>query len=411
MPLSPRMLPITRRGHFFEDDFFKDFQQDYSSAVRDVLDKCGGRSLLANQFSNYRRARQEDPHTDDSLAASISDTPEAYVIVLDMTDYISGEITVRTKNTNAVVDAKVGNRTPFHRIYPLPRNTNTDAVVVAMSDEGILTINAKKKDQKSKKLETTASVDSTSGDGGSNTTSTLKIDVGIDEDPCVAKAQETQQTATGVSSSETSGRKESISSGGGEYRNLPISRRGQFFKDEFFENVWKDFDTAMEDMVTKQKQRKDQRQEEKKKREEARQEVIQNMLREEEEQRRRYQAERLERQRKASQEMQNQLKLFTSPITDRFASYRTLRNWNTGEDSQASTIVVEGGNYKVALDVRDFADGALDLKCSGDTLTVSGSKAGISFKKEFALPGLGDPEKVTASLSADGVLTITAPKK
>jgi HSP20 family molecular chaperone IbpA len=65
----------------------------------------------------------------------------------------------------------------------------------------------------------------------------------------------------------------------------------------------------------------------------------------------------------------------------------------------------------VVLDVKDFAEGSLDLKCAGDTLTVTGSKAGISFKREFELPALGDPEKVTASLSADGVLTITAPKK
>ncbi|KAA0195373.1 hypothetical protein HAZT_HAZT010393 [Hyalella azteca] len=414
MSLAARLLPITRRGQFFEDDFFRDFQQDYSSAVHDVLDKYGGRSLLANQFSNYRKARQEGPQTDDSLAASISDTHEAYVIVLDMSDFVSGEITVRTKGLNAVVDAKVGATKQFHRVYPLPPNTNTDAVVVAMSDEGILTINAKKSDRQTKKLEASSSVDSSSrpGNGNSNFESSLKIDVGGDDQLSTAKAAEGSESA-GVSDNSSAATKftKQESSETGEYRELPISRRGQFFKDVFFENVWKDFDTAMEDMVSRQKQRREQRQQARIKRDEAMADVIQNILKEEEEQRRRYQAERLERQRKASQEMQAQLRLFTAPMSDRFRSYRTLRSWNSGEDSQASTVSVDGGNYKVVLDVKDFADGSLDLKCAGDTLTVTGSKAGISFKREFELPALGDPEKVTASLSADGVLTITAPKK
>lgn len=81
MSLASRLLPITRRGQFFEDDFFRDFQQDYSSAITDVLDRWGGRSLLADQFSNYRKARAAEPQNDDSsLAASISDTPETYVV-------------------------------------------------------------------------------------------------------------------------------------------------------------------------------------------------------------------------------------------------------------------------------------------------------------------------------------------
>lgn len=63
------------------------------------------------------------------------------------------------------------------------------------------------------------------------------------------------------------------------------------------------------------------------------------------------------------------------------------------------------------MDVKDFADGELDLKSDGEVLTVHGAKAGVSFKREFSLPGLAAPELVTASLSEDGVLTITAPRK
>lgn len=62
-----------------------------------------------------------------------------------MTDFVSGEISVRTKGLNAVVDAKVGSSRKFHRSYPLPTDINTEAVAAAMSDEGILTITGKRK--------------------------------------------------------------------------------------------------------------------------------------------------------------------------------------------------------------------------------------------------------------------------
>lgn len=65
---------------------------------------------------------------------------------------------------------------------------------------------------------------------------------------------------------------------------------------------------------------------------------------------------------------------------------------------------------QVILDVKDFADGELDLKSDGEVLTVTGSKGGTTFKREFSLPGLAAPEQVTASLSEDGVLTVTAPR-
>lgn len=263
--------------------------------------------------------------------------------------------------------------------------------------------------QQGKKIESTTSVDQSANNNGGNTEfeQSLKIDVGCNEAPSVVQTAEpasassvsesaassvsqssvssssssqtqkapesassvSQVSQSSVSSSTTQGQtapesaasvsQSSVSSSattsqrqmstedGGEYRNLPISRKGQFFKDAFFENVWRDFDSAMGDMVTRQNQRREQRQQERIRRDEARKEVIQNMLREEEEQRRRLQAERVERQRKASQDMQEQLRLFSAPMTDRFMTYRTLRNWNVGDDSQAASVSNVQGVYKV----------------------------------------------------------------
>lgn len=62
------------------------------------------------------------------------------------------------------------------------------------------------------------------------------------------------------------------------------------------------------------------------------------------------------------------------------------------------------------MDVKDFADGHLDVKAVAGAVLVTGKKGTCSFERRFSIPGLSQPEKVAAALSADGVLTITAPK-
>lgn len=61
------------------------------------------------------------------------------------------------------------------------------------------------------------------------------------------------------------------------------------------------------------------------------------------------------------------------------------------------------------LDVKDFADGHLDVKALTGSIVVIGEKGSRSFERRFSIPGLSQPEKVAAALSADGILTITAP--
>lgn len=420
-------LPITRRGLFSQDDFFSGFQKDYSRAVGDVLDRWGNRASKADRFASYRRLRERDA-SEDSQAATISETPDVYVIVLDMSVYASGEMTVQTVGYSALVQAKVGQRT-YCRSFPLPKDTIIDRVVVDLSDENILTVTAPRKGKG-----VAINVDST-GDSKSTTTSSTResgadltsleseiipltlqtaqtspastaeervihtqvegakatatesvkteavrrgsssriIPLNIEGEtassqtdeggahPAAAQPEKSQVSSTyerviptvidsGTASSSTTSH--TASSQG---RVLPIKRRGRFFQDSTFEKVWDDFESAIDDLMSRRGSR-------------------------------------------------------TGLEDDRFQSYRNLRQCVQQEDNQAATVSKENGEYKIVVDVKDFVDGHLDVKAEEGAIVVTGRKGPCSFERRFSIAGLTQPDKVAASLSADGVLTITSPK-
>ena len=43
------------------------------------------------------------------------------------------------------------------------------------------------------------------------------------------------------------------------------------------------------------------------------------------------------------------------------------------------------------------------------SLEIKGTHGDMSFSRKFSLPGMEKPDQVAADLSADGVLTVTAP--
>jgi len=413
------LLPITRRGLFGEDDFFASFRPSYSSAVEDVMDRWGGRSLLADRFSNYRNARREvaskspEPDDDSVLPATISDNPDSYVIVLDMSDYISGEISVRTRGQNAVLEAKSPGGSALHRRYPLPPDASTEGLVAAMSDDGILTISAKRgKNVKAKSSNQTPVQSSTPLNNLSSLASNLKIEIGLDDDLNIPV--ETDQSAIKNNVNRTSSIDEVEIA-------CPITRKGDFFKDSYFESVWKDFDNAMGDMVDRQKGRKEKREQATREKELSRKQVWDDMLREEDEKMGRMREDRMQRRKMRDEQMQDTMNSFRMqagfgsfqrPSFDGLRSYDRLREWSgSAKDSQAVQVTSDDKEYKVVMDMKDFKESELDVKCEGDVLMVRGGGAGNSLSRQFELPGLGDPEKVTAALSEDGVLTITAPRK
>lgn len=65
-------------------------------------------------------------------------------IVVDMSDYANGQITVETCGFSAVVKGQAGQRV-YHRRFPLPQDTVIDGVVADLSDDNILTVTAPRK--------------------------------------------------------------------------------------------------------------------------------------------------------------------------------------------------------------------------------------------------------------------------
>jgi len=109
-------------------------------------------------------------------------------------------------------------------------------------------------------------------------------------------------------------------------------------------------------------------------------------------------------------------------------SYRCLRRRRPQEDNQAVAVTSDENQYKITMDVRDFADGSIKVRAVGDhELVVEGiqetkteaepnastktmSSSSRRFQQRFMFPGL-QVEGVASTVSSDGVLTVTAPRK
>ncbi|XP_030752686.1 protein lethal(2)essential for life isoform X1 [Sitophilus oryzae] len=101
-----------------------------------------------------------------------------------------------------------------------------------------------------------------------------------------------------------------------------------------------------------------------------------------------------------------------------------LRPWNTSSVLQrqesGSTIQQDKDKFQVILDVQQFAPEEITVKTSGNSIVVEGKHEekqdehgyiSRHFVRRYVLPAENDIEDVVSSLSSDGILTVTAPKK
>lgn len=73
------LLPISCRGNFFHDAFFKDARQHFEAAVRNVLERRGGRGGVHDDLTSYRMLRQTDL-SEASQAAAVTESSSSHQV-------------------------------------------------------------------------------------------------------------------------------------------------------------------------------------------------------------------------------------------------------------------------------------------------------------------------------------------
>lgn len=110
------------------------------------------------------------------------------------------------------------------------------------------------------------------------------------------------------------------------------------------------------------------------------------------------------------------------PRSSLFRNY--VRPWRNASPLQrqdsGSTIQQDKEKFQVILDVQQFAPNEITVKTSGSSIIVEGKHEekqdehgfiSRHFVRRYVLPQDHDVSDVVSSLSSDGVLTVTAPKR
>lgn len=99
-----------------------------------------------------------------------------------------------------------------------------------------------------------------------------------------------------------------------------------------------------------------------------------------------------------------------------------IRPWRniTRQDSGSSNITADKDKFQVILDVQQFAPNEITVKTIDNTVIVEGKHeekqdehgyVSRHFVRRYILPSDIEVNNIVSSLSSDGVLTVTAPKK
>ncbi|XP_055605403.1 protein lethal(2)essential for life-like [Uranotaenia lowii] len=126
----------------------------------------------------------------------------------------------------------------------------------------------------------------------------------------------------------------------------------------------------------------------------------------------------------------NLLAAFTSAVAAQSAlqnqrASRYNRPWRhchpACRQDSGSTVDIRGDKFQISLDVQQFAPEEITVKMAGDNSIVIEGKheekqdehgyVSRHFVRRYMLPKDHDPEGIVSSLSSDGILTISAPKK
>lgn len=109
----------------------------------------------------------------------------------------------------------------------------------------------------------------------------------------------------------------------------------------------------------------------------------------------------------------------TSPLL-RSGYYRPWRNTALARQDSGSTLNLDKDKFQIILDVQQFTPEEITVKTTDRYVVVEGKHeekqdehgfVSRHFTRRYQLPSGYDPIDVVSTLSSDGVLTVTAPKK
>jgi len=86
-------------------------------------------------------------------------------------------------------------------------------------------------------------------------------------------------------------------------------------------------------------------------------------------------------------------------------------NKETSNDSTVLLKLKGGSDYKLVLNMQQYAPEEISIKLNGNELLVEASHSGEEFKQKHMIPEHIDLDLLSSSFSSDGILVIKAPKK
>ncbi|XP_042876733.1 uncharacterized protein LOC122256256 [Penaeus japonicus] len=319
--------------------------------------------------------------TEETQALSVSQDDTSHQVVIDVRDFMDGDIKVKVVDDNELViegsvekrqDGSVSKKT-FCRRFSFPALLSEDTVSSSMSADGVLTVTLPKKisllnKEEGKTVNITASHKKSANNTNTHMNTSNNVEkkkVGFEEKTSKSsqvKVQEDQSASTeskNTQDSSDSTKDNPLTS----FYVLPISERGPFFRDSFFQDTRKHFQEAIDQILNEWGQ--------------------------------------------------------VDSASDHMNTYRNLRKHHLQEKNQAVAFTEDHQCYKVVVDVQDFKEGDVKVKVVDENeLTIEGnleikrdeSVSSKSFFRRFSFPGLVSADTVTSVMSSDGILTVTVPK-
>nr|XP_027233920.1 uncharacterized protein LOC113825303 [Penaeus vannamei] len=403
------LLPITRRGDFFQDSFFSGIHRNFDASIRKVLNGWNDADLQLADFwdeddfhrsdrlGRYRQLRSRNLWSDNQAVTVTSDNI-SYKIVLDMHDFVDGDVKVKLMGEKELlVEAlSAGSSRTFRRSFSLPESTDMTSITPVMSSDGILTITVTKKETETQQKTTVIPISVKETHNAEVHSSTSSTTSGVSEEASSGQrtshtAQQEERKSTRchqekIDENKTQTAASSISSntqnhhrssrlrapktlGSSQDDSLAIARRGSFLQDSFFSDIRRDFDASVREILKK---------------------------------------------------CDDSDLTLTGDVShsDILSRYRQLRSRNMREENQAFCVSSDSASLKIVLDVHDFMRGDVKVKVVDEELVVEGraeeeggsSVSTRSFSRRFSLPHHTDMTRITSVMSSDGILTITTLK-